>query len=226
MRHKRNPGIYKITNIRNGHCYIGSSISVEERVKEHFNDLKLQKHHSRYFQRAYNKYGQQSFVLDILELVTENSQLEVREQYWLDLLKPEYNIRIFATNNNGIKRTDEFKEKVRNNLLGRKHSEETKAKISRAVSGSNNDNYGTTASREQREKQSNLMKGNKYSMTKTYPGLVSPDGKIFAPITNLASFCREHSTDNYKLDQSALTYVMRGKYNSHHGWRKYAGYSQ
>lgn len=31
-----NCGIYKITNKINGHCYIGKSIDLKERLQEHF----------------------------------------------------------------------------------------------------------------------------------------------------------------------------------------------
>lgn len=42
--------------------------------------------------RALLKYGHSSFSLDILEYC-ESSVLIVREQYYINLLKPEYNIK-------------------------------------------------------------------------------------------------------------------------------------
>jgi group I intron endonuclease len=41
--------------------------------------------------RALLKYGYASYKLDILEYCKTNALIE-REQYYLDLLKPEYNI--------------------------------------------------------------------------------------------------------------------------------------
>lgn len=40
---------------------------------------------------AFLKYGYSNFTLEILEYC-ESSEAVLREQYYLDLLKPEYNI--------------------------------------------------------------------------------------------------------------------------------------
>ena len=53
--------IYKIINVENGHFYVGSTIEIEKRKKRHFKDLKDGRHHSMYLQRAYDKYGENSF---------------------------------------------------------------------------------------------------------------------------------------------------------------------
>lgn len=51
---------------------------------------------------------------------------------------------------------------------------------------------------------------------KTYNGkLLSPDGKIYGPITNLAKFCRKH-----KLWATHLALVINGKQKQHKGWIK------
>lgn len=46
-------------------------------------------HQNAYLQNAYNKHGEDMFVMSILELTND---LSIREQYWIDLLNPEYNL--------------------------------------------------------------------------------------------------------------------------------------
>lgn len=43
-------GIYKITNLINGKCYIGKSEDIDYRKKKHFKELAEGKHHLSYLQ--------------------------------------------------------------------------------------------------------------------------------------------------------------------------------
>jgi len=54
-------------------------------------------------------------------------------------------------------------------------------------------------------------------MQKSYPGAVSPDGVVYAPITGLNTFCKEHN-----LDCGSMSRVMSGKYKHHKGWTRYS----
>ena len=79
-------GIYKITNKINDHCYVGQSIDIERRWYNHrTSDL----NYPLYW--AINKHGIDNFEFSVLEEVEDNSLLTSREQYWYQLLKPEYN---------------------------------------------------------------------------------------------------------------------------------------
>jgi group I intron endonuclease len=132
-------GIYKITNIINGKIYIGStSISFNNRFKKHINDLDTNKHGNRYLQNAWNKYTKNSFIFEIIEIIDKDELIIIREQYYLDILLPTkrnigYNICTIAGSSLGVKRSDEFKEKIRQNSLNM--SKETRAKISNSLSG-------------------------------------------------------------------------------------------
>lgn len=77
-------GIYSITNIANNKLYIGSSKNIYKRWKEHRNMLKKNEHHSKHLQAAWNKYGEESFIFNILE-ECNNEDLLAREQYYMDL---------------------------------------------------------------------------------------------------------------------------------------------
>jgi group I intron endonuclease len=76
-------GIYRITCTGNNKCYIGQSIYLHRRENEHLNDLKRGKHHNRFLQNSYKKYGSDSIKFEIIELC-EKSQLNKREVYWIE----------------------------------------------------------------------------------------------------------------------------------------------
>jgi group I intron endonuclease len=73
-------GIYKIENKINGKIYIGSSKHIEERFKEHKGLLKNNKHHSKHLQNAWNKYGEENFKFEVLELIQNRLLLKSKEQ--------------------------------------------------------------------------------------------------------------------------------------------------
>lgn len=111
-------GIYVIRNIINNKIYIGSSSNLIKRIRIHKSKLKSNKHHSAILQNSYNKYGEESFEYEIVEYVMDNSMLGDREQVWIDFFRPEFNVRLIATSNVGIKRSDEFRENCRKRMIG------------------------------------------------------------------------------------------------------------
>jgi group I intron endonuclease len=63
-------------------------------------------------------YSSSKFTLEILEYC-EASEVIKREQHYLDLLKPEYNILIVAGSSQGYKHDDEALAKISAAKLGR-----------------------------------------------------------------------------------------------------------
>jgi len=84
--------------------------------------------------KALLKDGHSKFSLEILEYCDTNCTL-AREQYYIDVLNPTYNILRIAGSPLGYRHTQEAIEKLK--ILGtdRKHSEEAKAKIKAANLG-------------------------------------------------------------------------------------------
>lgn len=73
-------GIYKITNKINGHSYIGQSVDVERRWRQHIN---FPKENSKYpLYQAFRKYGIENFSFEILELCSQE-KLNDREIYYI-----------------------------------------------------------------------------------------------------------------------------------------------
>ncbi len=100
--------------------------------------------------RALLKYGHSNFKLEILEYC-EPANAVNREQYYINLLKPDYNILKIAGSSLGYKHTEESLAKFRN----RKHSPETLEKMS----GENHHMFGKSLSQETRNKMSDAKKG-------------------------------------------------------------------
>jgi len=108
-------GIYKIVNLVNNKIYVGSSINLNKREKDHFKDLNGNYHRNRYLQNAWNKYGLDNFKFEVLEHVKDESKLLEKEQYYLDIYfdnqKCCYNICPTAGSSFGVKFSDEIKLK-------------------------------------------------------------------------------------------------------------------
>lgn len=132
-------GVYLISNNVNGKCYVGSTIHLDRRRLEHFSSLANNKHPNRHLQNAYNKYGVNAFEFEILEtiLIDDNIKktLLSREQFWIDNLKPEYNILPVAGSSLGYRHTEETKKKISQSTTGVKKSEEHAKHIREGQSG-------------------------------------------------------------------------------------------
>lgn len=115
-RNEKYSGVYRIRNIINKKIYIGSSIDVFYRWKEHLFYLRNNKHKSPHLQSAFNKYGIENFIFEVIMFCSKDKLLFF-EQKCLDVYKP-YNREI------GYNTC-----KMAGNTLGKTHSEETKRKI-------------------------------------------------------------------------------------------------
>ena len=133
-------GIYQIINTNNNKRYIGSSVDLIQRQGQHLRSLEAGHHNNIALQRAYDKYGPNSLVFEIL-IYCHPKMCIWYEQQFLDQWKPEYNICPTAGSQLGRKCSDETIEKLRQSHLrvgagiGYTHSEETKAKIGAAHKG-------------------------------------------------------------------------------------------
>jgi group I intron endonuclease len=157
--------IYRITNMANDHYYIGSAESFERRRWQHVYDLKRNQHKNPRLQAAWNKYGADMFVFEVLEEVPEGrSTFDVENTYLTRCVgQPDcYNINTDAIGmRTGLTMSEESKAKLSANRKG-KHagdqhyrygkqlSEDIKAKISAAQKGKPNKMKGQKMSEQGR----------------------------------------------------------------------------
>lgn len=134
---KNKAGIYRIINKLNGKFYIGSSSSLTNRLNRHYYSSKYQEKSSiKLLVSAFKKYGIENFSFEILEYCESSALADLlkREQYYLDLLKPAYNILTIAGSSKGSKWSEANKAKLsdgrrkgKNSVwLGKTHTIETK----------------------------------------------------------------------------------------------------
>jgi len=172
-KYKKVMGIYKITNIINNKFYICSAVNIYDRFLHHRKRLRGNYHNNIYLQRAFNKYGEDNFTFEVIEIVEDKSVLLNREQYWLDYTQCYnedigYNLAYNAKSPMlGKKWTEEHKKKfiesrkcmklskehieaLRKANVGKALSKEVKIKISESCKKAWTD--------DMRENQSRIMK--------------------------------------------------------------------
>ena len=150
-------GVYRWVNKVNRKSYVGSAVNISQRLRNYFNLNYLLLHNMRIY-KAILKYGHSKFNLEILEYC-EPTQCIEREQYFMDLFHPEYNILNTAGSMLGFKHSDQSRGNISKSLTGEKNpmygktgemshmfgreiSEQTLAKLTKALTGENNPRYG------------------------------------------------------------------------------------
>jgi uncharacterized protein YcfL len=147
-------------NRLNHKFYIGSASNLYNRLNQYFYPSHLYK--NRVIHKALLKYGHYSFFLIILynfNYKVDRNILLKKEQYYMDLLKPYYNMTKSAFNTQGFIFSEESKRKMSLANKGKKVSDETRIKLSLALSGSKNPQFGKKVSDETRMKLSLALSG-------------------------------------------------------------------
>jgi len=76
-------GIYQVKCLINNKIYVGSSIDVETRWKQHVWSLNSKTHPNAHLQGSWNEYGKDAFKFSLLEEVNEENILFIRERHWI-----------------------------------------------------------------------------------------------------------------------------------------------
>jgi len=226
--------IYKLVS-PSGKCYIGQSWNYKHRWNCYKNNWVK---HQPKLERAFNKYGSNNFLYKIICICKNQEELDKKEIYYIkkiNSIKNGYNCRLGGL---GGKMSEESKKKVSigrrkwlethpNNFTGKRHTEETKNKLSRIRTGVKK----PPRTQEWKKNMSELMKrsgrvppswkGKKHKketitkMANTKSQLwklTSVVGKIFI-VHNLKQFCRDNS-----IHYSNLCRVAKGYRKSCQGW--------
>jgi group I intron endonuclease len=98
--------------------------------------LRKNSHHSIILQNAWNKYGEDAFMFEVLERC-DPARCIIKEQSYLDARDPYYNVCKTAGSSLGRKHSNVTKAKLSKVQTGKffSHTEETKQRISRSKLG-------------------------------------------------------------------------------------------
>ena len=133
----KSSGIYAIYCIANNKVYIGQSQNIYERWNKHKRLLRIKKHTNPHLQNAWDLYGKNLFTFNILEVCEDLNQKEVEYLSYLDR-EDCFNLKEAGDRK---KHSEETKRKMsethkgKKYCLGVKRSKETREKMSKAKSG-------------------------------------------------------------------------------------------
>lgn len=134
---KNQSGVYRLTNLVNQKTYIGSSVDLRKRFHVYYSTVRLSTSNMAIY-KALLKYGHSNFSLEILGYC-ERDKAVSKEQEYIDLLKPSYNLNPIAGSTLGYRHSEETLAKLSANMsarmTGRTVSDETRANLSAAATG-------------------------------------------------------------------------------------------
>lgn len=125
-------GIYCIRNLINNKVYIGQSLNIKQRIRQHKSQLNLNKHTNSYLQRSCNKYGLSNFEFIIVKECTID-EIDKFEKYYIDKydsINKLYGYNLESGGNLNKIISDEAKNNLSKSHLGIKPSNNTKQKMS------------------------------------------------------------------------------------------------
>ena len=152
------PGLYTIENTLTHDIYVGSTVCFRKRWKFHQYLLRHGKHHSPHLQASWWKHGEDVFRFMSIAVIHDKDERIRMEQHFITSLRPKYNVSPTAQSCLGVKRSPETRAKIQAAVLepdrmaklverskqpkspehreriakahvGKKHSEETRAKM-------------------------------------------------------------------------------------------------
>ena len=195
--------IYKVTNKLNGKVYIGQTTkSISIRRSEHYSCSR-----DYHFHKAIRKYNKSDFIWEEIDTAKTKEELDNKEIYYISLYntyKEGYNMTFGGSTRKGYRCSEDTKELIRHtkigntNMLGKRHTKESKNKMSEAVKGNKHNRYGKF--------------GSDNPAAKTYI-VTTPEGKNLI-IKGIAQFCRDNN-----LYVSNLSACAKGKRKSHKGYK-------
>lgn len=111
-------GIYQIrSKCKPSKRYVGSSVNIKKRWREHLRDLRRRKHPNQRLQNHYNKYNEEDLAFEVIELCLPEF-LTAREQYYINKLHAFFNIRKEVDPNRPMHLPEETRKKISISKIG------------------------------------------------------------------------------------------------------------
>lgn len=212
--------VYSIRSKTSGKAYYGSTNNFKRRRSQHLVLLRRGAHHSPHLQRAWDLYQQDDFVIEILHVFNNETDMLVCEKELIKDIRSTYNTstEVDKCHMRGRKHSDETKEKLSKMFSGRavseetkiliraarknqivrsgfKHSEDTKSKIRIARAKQISSNLGLKMTESAKQKMKFAKLGKEFPRVK----VITPDG-IFVGVKDAAKHFGVHvATIRYRV---------------------------
>jgi group I intron endonuclease len=195
-------GVYVIINLINGSTYVGSAIRGQMPYRFHKHLFSL--NGSKLVAAAVQKYGLENFafvVADIISSAEDNKIILKMEDFFIQQLRPEYNIALKAGNTFGVKHTEDTKLRMRIHYSLKRREQIGALNRGKNLSAATIELIRQGAlnrspmSDETRVKiRANSTMTNLYSVSRVDGELLSNDKKeiILQTLLNVAKFCNCH----------------------------------
>jgi group I intron endonuclease len=146
--------IYTLTNVATGKIYVGKTmIGAKERRKQHVAEMRAGG--NTYLYRSMRKYGEENFVMDVVDFSLLEEELNDKEIAWIAKLDTTNDKKGYNCTIGGQGRIHTASSRAR--MKGRKCSPETRAKLVAA-------NTGRKMPPESVEKMAASKRGKKHSL--------------------------------------------------------------
>lgn len=210
-------GIYSILCQPTNKRYIGQSTDINSRISDHKRRLNSLTHENNYLQKAWNKYGEDKFLFEIIEVCKKDfSILNKQEIFWINAYETHNRNKGFNISSGGGNGYSlaYMTDKERKNVY--KKIGKTRAS---KYSGVNHPNYGKPMSEEQKKKISEFFLSDKnpnrgvkrpiHSIKMT--GENNPRAREVICITTNETFsCAKYAGNKYNTTNSNILKCCRG----------------
>lgn len=194
--------IYKIENKVNGKMYIGKTVDINRRKREHYLRASRKSGRNLAVHYAMRKYGIDNFEIDVIEKVDINN-LGEKEKYW---------INYYNTKDEGYNCTEGGEDFCGEShpFYGKHHSDETKEKLRKIFSGKGNPMYGVSRefSEEHKNKISIANKGGNHSTSVLNKRVAIDIIKQYYETDK----SQKELANKYDVAQSIISAVLLGKH--------------
>ena len=211
-------GVYIIINRYNIKTYVGSSNNIERRFIEHRSHLRRGIHGNPHLQNAWNKYGEDKFDFLVLRECPVDEMEQLEEEFF-EVTKcckrtKGYNIR-HTTQRNIV--TAETRQRMSDAGKRKIMTPEHRANISRAITGSGNPFYGRKHSEETKKKISESHKGKLTYHNNGHAKAVSQFTKDDVFIKTFR--CATEAAESLSCKLGPITKCARGESKTSYGFK-------
>lgn len=220
-------GIYFITNKVNNKVYVGRAINLTRRKNKHFSELRCGVHDNEHLQRAFNKYGEANFTFEVAEEVAKDRLFEVESQYLAlarELPLLYYNMSYSSEGGRlGLKHSEESKRRMSKALTGKKRTEEAKRRISESKLGSKHSTEAKQKISKATTGENNPFYGKHHTVEikrKLLEYRLSKTNRVFKNKVTGETFLgiRNDFVKKYALNGAHVSSLIKGRRKFHKNW--------